>query len=378
VTLPGWLVPTLLVDVRLEVLADAPKPIRHNVYVEFFSGSADIPARTRILGASEIAPGQSGWAQLRLDRPAVLVKNDRFILRQPSPGVTIGGGVVVDPHPQRRHRRFQPEITQRLETLAHGTPEEILLEALQRAEPAEVRALIRRSNLAPAAAEEALGRLVSDRLVIVLGAEGAVGDVRAIISSGRQLISTAGWAQWLDRMVGLVGEYHQQYPLRAGMPREELKSRLRLDARLFNEVVAQSVHAGRVVEAEAFLRLPGHIVKFSPEQQSQIDQLLQAFRQNRFTPPSVAEAEAQVGAEVFNALIEQGQLVKVSDDVVFLTEAYHQMVNRIIEHLQTHGSITVAQVRDIFGASRKYALALMEHLDERRITRRVGDERVLR
>ncbi len=378
VTLPGWLAPTLLVDVRLEVLADAPKPVRHNIEVEFFSGSAEIPARTRILGAQEIALGQSGWAQLRLARPAALVKNDRFILRQPSPGVTIGGGVVVDPHPQRRHRRFRTEVTQRLETLAHGSPEEILLEALQRDEPAEARALIRRSNLAQAAAEEALGRLLSGGMVVVLGADGAGTDARAVIAGGRQLMSSAGWRSLSDRIVGLVSEYHRQYPLRVGMPREELKSRLRLDPRLFNEVVAQAGRAGRVVEAETFVHLPGHAVKFTQSQQAQVEQLLRTFRQNRFTPPSVAEAEAQVGAEVFNALLEQGQLTKVSEDVVFLTEAYQEMVTRIIEYLKTHPSITVAQVRDIFGASRKYALALMEHLDERRITRRVGDERVLR
>lgn len=378
VTRPGWLVPTLLVDVRLDVLADAPKPVRHNMEVEFFSGSAQIMARTRILGSQEIAPGQSGWAQLRLEKPAVLVKNDRFILRQPSPGVTIGGGMVVDPHPQRRHRRFRPEVTQRLETLAHGSPEEILLEALQRDEPAEARTLIQRSNLAQATAEEALGHLLAEGLVVVLGVDGGGSDVRSIISGNRQLISSAGWQGLLDRVVSLVGEYHRQYPLRTGMPREELKSRLRLDARLFNEMIIQAARTGRVVEAEASIHLPGHVVQFSLTQQAQVERLLNAFRQNRYTPPSVAEAEAQVGAEVFNALLEQGKLTKVSDDVVFLAEAYQEMVERIVQYLKDHPSITVAQVRDMFGASRKYALALMEHLDERRITRRVGDERVLR
>jgi len=92
----------------------------------------------------------------------------------------------------------------------------------------------------------------------------------------------------------------------------------------------------------------------------------------------VAEAEALVGTDVFNALLEQGILTRVSSDVFFLTSTYQQMIERIVAHLRARGKITVAEVRDMFNASRKYALALMEHLDERRITRRVGDERVLR
>jgi len=109
-----------------------------------------------------------------------------------------------------------------------------------------------------------------------------------------------------------------------------------------------------------------------------VQQLLAACGENPYTTPSVADSEALVGAEVLNALIQQGRLVQVSEDVLFLGETYEEMVERIIGHIKERGSITVAQVRDMFAASRKYALALMEHLDERRVTKRVGDERVLR
>jgi selenocysteine-specific elongation factor len=191
-------------------------------------------------------------------------------------------------------------------------------------------------------------------------------------------MSAGGWQALLDRLAGLVGDYHRQYPLRAGMPREELKSRLRLAPRLFNEVLTLAARRGALVESEAVVRLPDHAVRFSPAQQAQVDRLLAAFARSPYTPPGVAEAEAQVGAEVLNALFENGTLVKVSADVCFSAEAYQAMVERVLNHLRREGRITVAQVRDMFGTSRKYALALMEHLDERRITRRVGDERVLR
>ncbi|MFQ6057874.1 MAG: selenocysteine-specific translation elongation factor [Anaerolineae bacterium] len=378
VTTPGWLAPTQLIDVRLQILPDAPKPLKHNVEVEFFSGAAQIMARTRLLGAEQIAPGESGWAQLRLAHPTAVVRNDRFILRQPSPSLTIGGGVIVDPHPRRRHRRFRPEVIERLETLAHGTPEEILLEALRRQEPCQAREWIQRSGLSKEAAQEALSHLLATEQVLVLDAEGRDIDHQTLAASSRYLISASGWASLIDRIVALLGEYHCQYPLRAGMPREELKSRLRLETKLFNQVVELAAREGKMAVAEATLRLPQHQVRFSPQQQTRVDALLAAFARSPYTPPSVAEAEALVGSDVLGALIEQGVLVKVSEDVCFLGETYQEMVERVVDHIREQGSVTVAQVRDMFGASRKYALALMEHLDERRVTKRVGDERVLR
>lgn len=378
VTRPGWLVSTTLVDVRLDVLKEMENPIRHNVQLEFYSGSKQVVARTRILGAQEIAPGESGWAQLTLDAPIALVKNDRFILRRPSPSRTVGGGIIVDPHPANRHPRFRPQVIRQLETFADGSPTDILFEALQNAEPAEARALVRRSNLALSVAEEALGHLLTHGLVIAVGGNGDAEDAHAILASGRLLVSAANWQNLLDQVVALVGEYHRQHPLRGGMPREELKSRLKLEPRLFDELIASAAHSGRILSVESSIRLPGHAVKFSAVQQAQVDRVLGAFRENRFTPPSVSEAEAQVGPEVFAALLQQGKIVKVSDEVAFSGEAYREMVDRIVQHLKTHPNITVAQVRDLFGASRKYALALMEHLDTERVTRRIGDERVLR
>jgi selenocysteine-specific elongation factor len=142
--------------------------------------------------------------------------------------------------------------------------------------------------------------------------------------------------------------------------------------------VSLAAREGKLVEEETLVRLSQHKVEFGPAEQRKADALLAEFRRNPYTTPSVADCEAQLGTELLNALIEQGKLFKVSEDVIFLTETYEEMVNRIVARIEKEGSITVAQVRDMFGASRKYALALMEHLDERKVTKRVGDERVLR
>jgi selenocysteine-specific elongation factor len=367
---PGWLSPTILADVRVEVLADLDRALAHNVALEFYSGSAQIPIRTRILGVPAIPPGQAGWAQLRLAEPAALVKGDRFILRYPSPSMTVAGGTIVDPYPRARHRRNSPEVLARLETLAHGGSEEILLAALRRDEPCQAQAALQASGLPQETASAALAALVESGQVLVL--EGSPTAPTALV------VSQPGWTALAQNLLGLVRDYHRQYPLRAGMPREELKSRLRLAPRIFAAVGERLTQEGQLAGNATAVYLPDHRAAFSPEQQAQVDRLLAALAAQPYTTPLVGDVEAQVGADVFAALVEQGILTRVSADVFFLTTTYQAMVERIRDHLRANGKITVAEVRDMFNASRKYALALLEYLDERRITRRVGDERVLR
>ncbi len=200
------------------------------------------------------------------------------------------------------------------------------------------------------------------------------------------LISRSGWGAQRERIEALLGDYHHQFPLRAGMPREEVKSRMvrylpSLTPRLFNEMLGQAMEEGWLSEAGPAadrVRLTIHQPTLAPKQQQAVDYLLYTFRQTPYTTPSVAQCEEQIGSEVLNSLIEQGQLVKLNEDVILLTETYEEMKDQVVAHLEEHLTITVAQVRDIFETSRKYALALLGYLDEKRITRRVGDERVLR
>jgi selenocysteine-specific elongation factor len=378
VTIPGWLRPTPLIDVRITLLADAPRPLKHNQEVDFFTGATELTARARILGVPEIAPGQDGWAQLRFDRPAPIARNDRFILRQPSPGLTLGGGVVIEPYPQRRHRRFRPEVVERLEALAHGTPAEVLLQTLRRNEPATAKELLSRATLPQQVGTDALGELLESQQIVVLSAADHTWDSRTLQNSMHALISATGWAGWLDQLVAVVAGYHEQYPLRSGMPREELKSRLRLETRLYNEMVELAARAGRVMTSDSSVRLPSHSVTFSVVQQAQAETVLAAFGKQPFTPPTLDEAHLLASVELVAALAEQGKLVKISDEIYLLASAYEQMVAWVRAQGKSGGSINVASLRDAFSTSRKYALPFLEHLDDRRITRRVGDERVLR
>jgi selenocysteine-specific elongation factor len=369
VTTPGWLRPTTLADVRLDLLPDAPFPLKHNAFVKFFCGSAETVARVRLLGTETLAPGESGWVQLELDDPLPLVRGDRFIIRVPSPAVTVGGGEVVDPNPGRKHRRFRPEVLARLETLARGTPAEVLLQTLERRGPLTVRDLLEVSGLGEAA-PAALAELFSTGDAVVL-------DAVPEPAPARLVVSRSWWSATTARMRDELAAYHARYPLRPGMSREELRSALRLDPRAYNGLMARAAADGLIVDEAATVRLPEHQVRFTPQQQQAVDDLLARFRAAPYATPSVKEAAALVGEEVLGVLLARGDLVQVSPEVLFLRETYEEMVERIRTHIQQQGSITLAQVRDLFQTSRKYAQALLEYLDGVGVTRRVGDERVL-
>lgn len=372
----GWLRGSHLIDVQARVLPDFPLPLKHDMEVEIFSGAAQVIAHARILGASEIQPGQAGWAQLRLAGPIAVAKGDRFIIRQPSPSRTIGGGTVVDPYPHRRHRRFNQAVIKHLDAMASDTPEDILLATLYKQEPIPARLVIQRSQLDLKIAAMALGELLENGQVFVLNGEWK--SLEELAQSSSYLLSGDGLNRFIDRIRQVLAEYHSACPLRMGMPHEELNSRLGLDRLLTKAIVDLAAHSGQVAVISGTLSLPSHRVKFTPKQQQAVDQVMARLHASPFTPPHASELEALLGPDVLYALMEQGCIIQVREDILFLTETYQQMVGSVISHLRSRGTITMGETRDMFNASRKYAQALLEHLDERRITQRIGDERVLR
>ncbi len=376
---PASLQPTTLVDVRLRLVRGEgwQAPLQHGQVVDFFSGAAEVSGRVRLLDAEQLRPGGFGWAQLVLAEPVALASGDRFILRQPSPSVTLGGGIVVNPHPRRRWHRYQDDLLAQLETLARGTPEALVLHALARQEPGPLKTAAEASGLDASTAEHVLADMIASGQLILLG------PVQApLVKSPTPVISIGGWHTLAARMAETLADHHAQFPLRPGMGREELKSRVqgrnRWPTKLFNELAARAVAEGLLVESGEYLARPGHRIAFNATQQAKVAVLLAAFRRQPYTPPSMAESVAMSDAELISALLYQGTLVRLSEDVLLLKETYEEVVAGVAAHIKANGSMTVAQVRDRYSTSRKYALAIMEHLDEQRITRRIGDERVLR
>ena len=373
---PDTLAPTLLLDARFRVLADAPRPLKHNQTVDLFVGAAEISAVARVLGAETIAPGAEGWLQLRLARPAVVAAGDRFILRQPSPSLTLGGGVVLSPAPQRRWRRFDAQALARLATLAHGQPDEILLQALDRQRLTTPRQLIAGADLDAAAAATALVDLRRQHALVEIG----VGD-------DALLVSLNTWRQIVEGLPARVADYHRQFALRRGLPRSEARARLQLllpgvdlPVRTFNSVLDELARRGHLRADDTGVRLPDFTPTPTSAQQARIDRLLAAFAAAPYAPPIQQDALQILGgdAELLEFLIDQGVLVRLGGDVLLRRADFEAMVAGITAHLRIHGAVTLAEVRDLFQTSRKYAQAVLEAMDAQRITRREGDARVLR
>ena len=183
----------------------------------------------------------------------------------------------------------------------------------------------------------------------------------------------------MARAAEALAAFHQRAPLRVGMPREELRSRLSLDPALANQVIDHAVHEGRLASTATLVRLPTFDIALSEEQRRAVDRMLAAFRANPASPPTYPQVEEALGPELLQYLIEEGRLIKVSDEVLFEAKGLADMQERVVAFLrQQPDGATVAQVRDLLDTSRRYALSLLEELDRRRVTRRAGDVRFLR
>jgi len=355
--LPGAWHPTTLADAWLRYLPGAHQPLAHNDEVKVFAGAAEVMGRVRVLDRELVLPGEESWIQLRLERPIVAAHGDRYIVRRASPPETIGGGVILDTAPGRRWKRFRPDVVRRLETLLDGDPVTAALLALAGARgPVRAGAL----DLPPEGREQAL----------------ASGDLLALGDSG-WVIHAQSWERLVARATRVLAEFHAAEPLRVGLPRDALRGRLRLEPDAFEASLAALAGAGRVViEDGGVLRLPDHAIRFTAAQEDALRALRRDFERARHTPPTAGQVRERVGDAVLTSLIEQGELVRISDDVVLLPDVLREWIDFARGRLEAGEPLTVAVLRDHFQTTRRYALDFLERLDALGITRRKGDERV--
>src|SRR5437764_7286620 len=359
VTLPGALPPAVRLDARLRAVGALAAPLTHNMPVTVHTGAAEVAGRLGLLDRPELDAGEEGWVQLRLAAPVAAARGDRVVVRRPSPSATLAGGVIVDAQPMR-HRRFSPRVLRHLDVLAAGAPEDRVLDALGAGSFQSVDEIASRADLAPDDAQ---------RTLEVLATAGRVHRAGAL------WCGTSYWNDRVARARAALAAHHARYPLRRGLPAEELRVRLRLSP----EAWSAAAHA---MEEEGAVRLLGEVValaehepRFTAAQERTADLVRQTLAAQPYAPPALADLPG-VDAELLEALVERGEVVAIADGVHLGRAAYEEMVAAALGAIDAQGSVTVAALRDRFGTSRKYALALLEHLDDERITRRVGDARV--
>jgi len=358
ITTRGWLMPTDMITVRLRMISYLLRPLKHGVAVSFHTGSAEAMGKIRLLEGDQMEPGETSWAQIMLDEKVAVASGDRYIIR--STMETLGGGEVLDIHPKRL-RRNRDEVIQNLNARGNRSAADALIAALEVKQPLDEAALVAESGMAEDEARALLETLVSQGRII------AAGNGKTAL-----LWTDFGWKKISDKAVETIGEYHKKYPVRSGIPKMELVNRLRLGNS--SGAVLQKLTEEGIVAANANrFRLPDFEICLSLEQQAKTNSFLKALQDNPYAPPF----DVLLEPDLLNLLAQQGKVVKVSEQVVFAADAYGNMAAKVSEHLKAEGKISLAEVRDMFGTSRKYAQALLEYLDGKKVTRRVGDERVL-
>ncbi len=369
---PGIYVPTQALDLRLDVLESCPRPVKHRTRVRIYLGTAEVLARLVLLDTEVLEPGSSGLVQLRLESPTVAAKGDRYVLRFYSPMETIGGGSVIDPSPVR-HKRLDEAVIANLGVKEKGTPDELVAEAVGRGglTPVQPQTVTMQLGMPLEEVRALLPELIERGVLVGL-------DGEAVLH--RHRLDAAA-----NQLLGALSEYHAAQPMRSGMSREELRSRLsrQMDSKGFNLILGRLEMEARVVSEGGRVRMAEHEPQFTPEQRRIADALEAGLLADPFNAPFYEEIRAAANlpqkpaGEVWDALIDNGVVVRISADVFLHRKAVETAVERVRAYLAENKQITAAQFRDMVGTSRKYAVPLMEYLDAMRVTRRVGDAREL-
>ena len=355
---------TSRVDVQLSLLASA-KPLKDGARVHFHAYTMETIAEVRLYGTKQIRPGEEAWAQLRLAGPALLVPGDRFIVRQFSPVITIGGGIVLDAMPPSRKRRTE-DVTAFLSTMIGGSPEQALAARVARTGAA---------GLAVADVPGAMNLRRSDAAKLAVRAD--------VVRCDGILVSPAAFAEVTGNVIQAVRHFHDANPLVAGMSKEALRERVHLVPEVFSSLLAKAAAEKKLEVTGELVRLPGRGVVMKDDEAESKQIIEQAFGSADLHVPSLKEVLAGLKVDrvraqkIVTLLLRDKVLIKISDELVFHHRALTGLRQRLAALKATTPKIDVARFKDLTGVSRKYAIPLLEYLDREHVTKRVGDERVI-
>ncbi|WP_028324775.1 selenocysteine-specific translation elongation factor [Desulfatirhabdium butyrativorans] len=373
---PDALFPSYMLDVSFHLLPGIKKPVKNRTRIRFHTGTSEILGNLILLDREEIQPGETVYAQLRLDAPVVTVKDDRYVIRSYSPVRTIGGGAILNPI-ARKHKRFREEILQHLAGTAGGSPEELIALQIQDGgyDGLSFSALRVVTNIADKLLENGLQQLLNRKTIVL-----AERDKRIYVHADH----VDGLRK---RLLESLDAFHRQYPLKPGMSKEELKSKLPADIgqRLYHVLLAEMVKHKEITEESNLVRKADHAVSLAADQTEVRNRIEQTYRTAGLTPPYFKEfcksenLDPPKARDVLQLLIDEGRIVKVKEDLFFHGDALMVLRQKLVAFLTAHGEIAAPQFKDLTGgASRKYLIPLLEYFDSKNVTIRVGDTRKLR
>jgi len=373
-TIPGLFKPTSMFDCHLELLRSAPNPIEMRKRIRFHIGTAELMGYVVLLGQNRLEPGDSALAQIRLEEPTFALPGDRFIIRQYSPMLTIGGGQILDSAPLK-HRRTDKNVLERLRVFKEGSVEDQLMTAINEAglKTVELQELSARRGLVPTRARERVTTLVNS------------GRVRVLAENPFVVVAAKAFLEAAAAAAATVEKFHQTNPLTPGMGREELKARLFSDASslLFQAVLDALVTEKKIVFEQDLIRLFGRKVTLKADEEKMRNQLAERFRSLGLQVPSPDELITNLKLDrnstrkIIQLMVKENALVKISEDMLIHRAAVDKLIADVKALKSKNPKMGVGEFKDLTGVSRKFAIPLLEYLDRQRVTRRVGDERMI-
>ncbi len=366
---------TRIVDVYLNHLASAPRGLKHRSVLRLHSSTYEVPATVILLDRDVLDPGNCAYAQLRLARPVLLLNGDPFVLRSSSPSATIAGGSVLDPFPPGRRRRSD-EVLELLGNLSAGT------------ESAVIGGIVTGSLLSGITHGEIAVRsgIVSRRLEAALSALMATGSIVQVVRDPKTYLSGEAFSSLCDSLVAVMNGYFVQYPLKEGINKEELKTRIpsRSDERFFTPCLAALEKEGRVIAERDQVRLVGRKAGTETSQADIHQQIRLELESGGKEPPFLNEIcgrlkiHEKLAQEHLALLADEGLAVKVKNDIFYTPAALAEIEEVLTSYLRLHGEMAPPEFREITGLSRKFMIPVLEYFDSLKVTLRLGDKRVLR
>jgi selenocysteine-specific elongation factor len=371
---PNTLKPTTLVDAYFEYLPNAPRPLKHRTKQRFHIGTTLTHASIFLLEQDELVPGEGGFIQLRLERAVVALPQDRFVIRGSSVIQTIGGGVILDSHPEK-HKRYSSPVISDLSLLKDGTSEQAL------------RQHIHHSGMTGISLEELLNRveMPPSDVQSIVRKMAEKGDFLLIDPEKIKVIAKEHYHGLKKLALAQLGEFHQRFPMRSGLAREELRTKLppEVDVKLFQILIHELIESKEVVLEKDKLRLPGHQIS-TIDEKGLVRRVESAVLKGGLQPPSPkelseewAEREEEVRA-IFEHLVHEGVLIKIKSEFYFHRGPFEDLKEGLVTYLKSHQEITTPQFKEMTKASRKFAIPLIEYFDQIKLTLRLGEKRVLR
>lgn len=367
------LINTQYLDARLELIESAPLVLEHGDRIRLHLGAKEVIGRVYLLDAEELLPGEEGLVQFRLEEEVAANFKERYVLRRYSPMTTIGGGQILEPNPGQ-HRKFDEEVIKALEVKEDGTPAERIQLALQSEDkPLSLDELIKRTSLAKEQLARQLETLAQEEEVVELAA-----------GKESTWLESDDYQSLLAEIIDYIETYHQDYHLRFGMPKEELRTKLSfdLDAKEYNLLLAALKEKEEIEEEDAQISLAGFDVELTEREEDIKEEIVTAFQREKYTPPELEELinsydEQKQAEEIANLIINEGELIKVAHQLYFSQQAVEDAKWELRDYLEQEERIDVGEFRDLLKSSRKYALPLLEYFDQVGVTKREGDQRRL-